>query len=333
MKRVAAAIGIAVAVVLLVVLWAAAALSPPPKATGKALVRIWQAASAQQVARVLKRKGIIRNQRLFALVSRARGLDRKFKSGWHLLPRDLSALKVMEGLAQDKFRAPAIEVTVPEGLTIKEQAQVFEKAGLCPAAKFVERAGKPSTFAGAVKFPLPPDSLEGYLFPDTYLFDRGTSPEKMMETMLRTFESKGHRPLAEAIAAAPLGLHGSVILASLVEAEAKAPGERPTIAGVYVNRLRMGMRLECDATVQYALGARKPRLLYSDLRVASPYNTYLHPGLPPGPICNPGRASIEAALRPAAVPYLYYVARGDGTHVFSRTFGEHQRAIRAVRGQ
>ena len=124
-----------------------------------------------------------------------------------------------------------------------------------------------------------------------------------------------------------------IILASLVEAAAKQEDERPIIAGVLLNRLARGQRLECDATVQYALGAdRKSRLMYEDLEIESDYNTYLHEGLPPGPICNPGEASIRAALEPADVAYLYYVARPDGSHVFSRTFAEHRAAIARIRG-
>lgn len=333
MKRLAIALAVVLVLVLAVLLWGAVELSPPPKGQGKALVHIPNAATARQVAAALKQKGVIRNEAVFAALSRARGLDRNFKSGWHLVPRRVTALRVMEGLAKDSFRAPAIEVTIPEGLTINEQAQILEKKGLCAAAAFVELARTPARFQGLVQFPLPAGSMEGYLFPDTYLFERGTAPEKMVEAMLRTFERKVYLPLQEALAQAPLGLHQCVILASLVEAEAKVAWERPIIAGVYLNRLRMGKRLECDATVQYALGKHKTRLLYSDLRIDSPYNTYLHAGLPPGPVCSPGRASIEAAIKPAAVPYLYYVARGDGSHVFSTTLGEHLRAIRAVRGQ
>jgi UPF0755 protein len=129
-------------------------------------------------------------------------------------------------------------------------------------------------------------------------------------------------------------LSDTLVLASMVEEEAKHDEERSIIAGVYVNRLRRGQLLECDATVQYALGAdRKPRLTYDDLEVESDYNTYLHPGLPPGPICSPGEASIRAAVEPADVPYLYYVARPDGSHVFSRTLNEHEAAKARVRRQ
>jgi len=316
-----------------VCLWVGAELRPPPRPPGKMLFRIPSDASAAQVALRLQERGLIRNHRLFLIAARVRGVDRKFRAGWYLIPGGLSALRLMDGLASGRLKAPAISVTLPEGLTNKEQARLFESAGLCSQEEFLKAAADSQAFKDVVRFPLPKGSLEGYLFPDTYLFERGTPPAKIVETMLRTFEKKAYLPLQEAFAKAPLRFEESVILASLVEAEARVPHERPIIAGVYLNRLRMGKRLECDATVQYALGERKKRLLYSDLEVQSPYNTYLHPGLPPGPICNPGLASLQAAVKPADVPYLYYVARGDGSHIFSRTFSEHQRAIREIRGR
>ncbi len=182
--------------------------------------------------------------------------------------------------------------------------------------------------------PLPSTGLEGYLFPDTYRVRHGAPGGEIAGQMLRRFDEVVWRGLFhEHGTYQGRSVNDIIILASLVEAEAKRDSERAVIAGVLMNRLRLGQRLECDATIQYALGKdRKQKLLYKDLEIESEYNTYKHAGLPPGPICNPGKASIEAAMNPAAVPYLYYVARPDGSHCFSRTLAEHDGGEAAAEG-
>jgi UPF0755 protein len=190
-------------------------------------------------------------------------------------------------------------------------------------------------------------NLEGYLFPDTYLIARGTDSDAIIRKMLDAFRQKvvvPYRPRIESVAQAKfgigedsfaLGLHRILTIASMVEREAKIDKDRPLIAAVLWNRLKNNMKLEIDATVNYSPGQskeNKPRIYYKDLQNGSAYNTYRTLGLPPGPICNPGTASIEAVLQPANVDYLYYVARKDGSHVFSRTYQEHQAATKAIRG-
>jgi len=201
------------------------------------------------------------------------------------------------------------------------------------AAGFLAAARRPDSFETAA--PIPGDTLEGYLFPDTYRIESSQSERGIIAQMLRRFDRVVWQDLFDGRPAYQgRTISDIIVLASLVEAEAKRDDERPTIAGVFVNRLARGQRLECDATVQYALGEnRKPRLMHEDLLIESDYNTYLHPGLPPGPICSPGEASIRAAMSPADVPYLYYVAGPDGSHVFSRTFADHQAAIARLRRQ
>jgi UPF0755 protein len=174
-------------------------------------------------------------------------------------------------------------------------------------------------------------TLEGYLFPDTYSFPDGTTGRAAVETMVRRFEQIWQPQWNDRLRALAMTRHSVITLASIVETEAMFAPERPVIAAVYLNRLRAGMRLQADPTVQYALGKHVGRLMYKDLLIESPYNTYKYKGLPPGPIASAGRASIVAALNPAAVPYRYFVAHLDGHHEFHVDFASHSRAVAAVR--
>jgi UPF0755 protein len=174
-------------------------------------------------------------------------------------------------------------------------------------------------------------TLEGYLFPDTYTFAKGTSARAAVRTMLDRFDAVWRDEWTPRLAVLDITRHEAVTMASLVEKEARVADERPTIAAVYWNRVKVGMRLQADPTVQYALPEHVDRLLFVHLDIESPYNTYRHDGLPPGPIASPGAASLAAALHPADVPFLFFVAHPDGHHEFRRTFQEHQQAITMVR--
>jgi UPF0755 protein len=177
----------------------------------------------------------------------------------------------------------------------------------------------------------PGPTLEGYLFPDTYAFPDGTSPRNAVLEMVKRFEREWKPEWNSRLDSLSLTRHEAVTLASIVEREAKVASERPIIAAVYLNRLRNGMLLQADPTVQYARGKHTPRLLHKDLEVDSPYNTYKYAGLPPGPIASPGAASLTASLYPADVPFLYFVAAPDGHHEFRRTLAEHEIAVRQFR--
>jgi len=222
-------------------------------------------------------------------------------------------------------------VTVPEGFTIAEVAEVLVGEDLVDRARFLALARE-----GAAAFEydflhgLPTMSLEGYLYPDTYRLPRHLPEQKVIRVFLDRF-AQVVLPRVRARAEPGFTLHEILTIASLVEREAKVPTEQPLIAGVIYNRLRRGWRLEVDATVLYALGRHKTTISYVDLKVDSPYNTYLHEGLPPGPIANPGLPAIEATLTPAATNYLYYVARPNGTHEFSKTLAAHLAAVRRYR--
>jgi UPF0755 protein len=217
-----------------------------------------------------------------------------------------------------------MRIVVPEGLTAEEAAAAVAPQARFSAAEYLTLA-RDSALADSLGLPGP--ALEGYLFPETYFVDPDISARDFVKLQTQTFREVFDEDVAGAPGARGLSPREIVTLASIVEAEARRPDERPVIASVYRNRLRRGMLLEADPTVQYALGGHRDRLLFKDLEVDSPYNTYRNPGLPPGPICSPGRASLEAAVRPDSTPYLYFFWIGDslGTHTFSETYGEHLR--------
>jgi UPF0755 protein len=299
-----------------------------PAGKGQAqTVRIAKGASLRYVAHKLKERGLIRSETAFRLIARRSWT--KVRQGEYRFQPPINPLRILDKLV--KGQVEAYWVTVPEGFTLQQIASLLAERQLATKNDFLTAASAASQLD--TEFPKPTGSLEGYLFPDTYRLDaRQDMSAALIVAMVRRFDEVVWKGLLKGKAPQTgLTLHELVTLASLVEGEAKKDEERPIIAGVLLNRLRMGKKLECDATVQYALGDHKSRLLYADLQYPSPYNTYLHEGLPPGPINNPGLASIEAALKPADTPYLYYVAKPDGSHIFSRTPEEHQAAIARVR--
>lgn len=253
------------------------------------------------------------------------GRSRALQAGEYRFDRPLSAVAVIDRLARGDVYTR--NLTLPEGLTIQEMARVYETRGFGPAASF--RAAAAESALVRDLDPGAPD-LEGYLFPDTYALPRGAPARALVSLMVARFRATyaGLRPRAEAQG---LTTREVVTLASLVEKETGQAEERPLVAAVYRNRLTIGMGLQADPTVVYALqqaGRYDGNIRRQDLAVDSPYNTYRHPGLPPGPIAAPGRASLEAALVPASVSYLYFVSRNDGSHAFATTLAEHNRNVR-----
>lgn len=288
--------------------------------------------SLHGVGDVLARNHIVRNGLVFALYARLHGAGRELRSGRHQLSGDMTFDQILEALRRADTLPAGVAVTLPEGFTLAQVAARLQNKGIVEADAFLAaaRGDNPEVNAG-IDFALPSGTLEGYLYPDTYRFKPHTSAAEAAHTMLVNFGDRFARPYRSEAAGCGRSLHDLVTLASLIEREAKAPQDRPRIAGVIANRLQRKMRLEIDATVLYALGHHKQRVLYRDLDVKSPYNTYRHYGLPPGPIANPGLQSLLAALRPEHHAYLYYVARPDGTHLFSRTRAEHEAAKRQAR--
>jgi UPF0755 protein len=292
-------------------------------------VIIPKGASIEEIGKILHEKDLVGNPRLFVLAARVLGYDRGLKAGRFSIPIGSSIYRILSQIARGM--ASQDMVTVHEGLRADQIAPLLHDRAKIDPIGFLSLVGD-SAFARALG--VPADQLEGYLYPDTYPFYPLLTPEEvcrmMVERALRVFGEEMTLPGARR----GLSLHQLVTLASIVEAEAQIPSERPRIAAVFYNRLRRGMMLQSDPTVSYALGVWRGRVYYRDLTVKSPYNTYRNKGLPPGPICNPGRGALTAVLYPMAdSTELYFVARGDGTHIFSRTWENHLRAIAHVRTQ
>ncbi len=278
-----------------------------------------------QIRRQLIDAGVVRDRVAFDLAMWRGQYARHLQAGEYRFTRPMTAVEVLDKIARgDVYVRP---LTFPEGLTIVEMSRIFEAHGFGRAADFVAAAGD-----AALIRDLDPQAtdLEGYLFPDTYALPRTVTAAVLAQAMTARF-----RRVFEALGAdggtRELSVRQLVTLASLVEKETGRPEERPLVAAVYRNRVRLGMGLQCDPTVIYALeraGRYDGNLRREDLAFESPYNTYKYAGLPPGPIAAPGRASLDAAARPADVDYLYFVSRNDGSHVFARTLAEHNQNVR-----
>ncbi|MEZ4457837.1 MAG: endolytic transglycosylase MltG [Gemmatimonadales bacterium] len=274
--------------------------------------------------------GLVTNRSWFTALARAGRYDRRLKAGYYEINRGASPVFVLKLLAAGSEKT--VRFTVPEGFTIIDIASAAEaRLGLSKDSVIAVA----NDTALAREFGVPADNLEGYLLPETYFVSRLVTARGLVRQMAEEFR-QAWQPDWDA-RAAELGLdrRGLVTLASIVEGEARYDEDRTLVAAVYLNRIRLRMPLQADPTVQYAIqmatGARKPRLFERDYGFPSPYNTYLHPGLPPNPVGAPSVKSIEAVLAPAPVPYLYFVAGLDGRHVFTRSYGEHLRAVARIR--
>jgi UPF0755 protein len=318
---------LALALLVTAAVWA---VSVPVGPGSPQLVTVARGESVVDVAHKLGKERLVRVPSALVVTAYVTGKWRRIQMGRHELAPNMNVLEILDALCRGD-RRPWRWLTIPEGYTLGQVAHKVEEDGLGSAARFLEDAAQPERLPAG--FAPAGANLEGYLFPDTYRVDANQDESDIIAQMIRRFDQVVWAGLFERQPSyGGRSLHDIITLASLVEAEAKRDGERPTIAGVLMNRLRQGRPLECDATVQYALGdGRKPRLSHEDLKIESEYNTYLHVGLPPGPICSPGEASIRAAMTPADVPYLYYVARADGSHIFSRSFEQHEAAIARIR--
>jgi peptidoglycan lytic transglycosylase G len=290
-------------------------------------VLIPHGASVETIAGILKADGLLQSPSLFILAARVLGYDRNLKAGRYSIPVGASIYRILHQLSSGMGKQDM--VTIPEGLRSDEIARIlFAQAKIDPV-RFLALA-RDSSFAASLG--VPADRLEGYLYPDTYPFYPLLTPEEVARVMVGRALRVLQEEMALSGARSEFSPHELMTLASIVEAEAAMPSERPRIAAVFLNRLKKGMMLQSDPTVLYALGIWRGRTYYSDLNVKSPYNTYRNRGLPPGPICSPGRAAIHAVLFPVQDSTEYYfVARGDGTHIFSRTWEDHLRAIAHVR--
>jgi UPF0755 protein len=285
------------------------------------LVSIPRGAGLEGIAAILAREGVVDHPALFALAARLLGKAGSLQAGEYALSPAMSYRSLVQTLHQGRVVLHA--VLIPEGFTQEQIIQRLARAGLLKAENARALASDPEFVQ---RLGLSGDSLEGYLFPDTYSFARGLGARAVLSRLVRRFQ-EAWKPLAPRAEARGMSRLETVTLASIIEAEAMLDQERPLISAVYHNRLAKGMPLQADPTVIYGLDDFDGNLRRSDLREDSPYNTYTRPGLPPGPICSPGAASLAAAVAPAQVDYLYFVAKGGGAHHFSSNYRQHVNAV------
>jgi len=294
-------------------------------AADEQFVEIPQGAGMYAIGRDLVDAGVVRDMATFRSAVTLSGRGRHLQAGEYRFDRAMSAREVVEKIARGEVYLRPL--TFPEGLSIKQMAELYESKGFGPASAFKSAAAN-RELVGSVDRGA--RDLEGYLFPDTYNLSRRMTADQLVEKMVAGFDHALTPELRQQGDARGLSVRQLVTLASIVEKETGRPEERPVVAAVYANRLRIGMGLQCDPTVIYALdrvGRYNGNLTRADLLFDSPYNTYRYAGLPPGPIASPGRASLEAAAHPADVPYRYFVSRNDGSHVFATTLEEHNRNV------
>lgn len=296
-----------------------------PVAPGDASTQVFEirrGTGVSEIGRALKSAGLLAHPRAFALLARLRGADRQIQAGEYELSSSMTPAEILARMQSGRVKT--YTVVLPEGICAREVAERLEAAGLIDASEFLALAFDPA-FAHSLGIEAP--SLEGYLYPETYHLARNLPVEAVVRVLFEQFTETWSElePLAKATG---LSRHQVVTLASIVEKETAAPDERPVIAGVFLNRLSRKMRLETDPTVIYGIEGFDGNLRKIHLEDPSNlYNTYLIAGLPPGPIASPGRAALEAVVKPAKTDYLFFVSRNDGTHVFSRTHREHLDAV------
>ena len=321
---------LAVGVVLIIVFIFVYLLFWAPNTTSLASenpVTIPRGASFKSVLDSLESSGVVRTRWTLQLAGRILGKTRTLKVGRYLFPSGLSNAEILKDLEEGTSRI-LVPVLVPEGWRMERIALRYAQVLGLDLERFINLCDNPSFLT---ELGVGASSLEGYLMPDTYRFLWQTEEREVIERMVREFKNFYVDSLSKRQAEVKMTLNEVLTLASIVEAETQLDHERPIIAGVYLNRLKKRMRLEADPTIQYALPDGPRRLLYPDLRLDSPYNTYRIYGLPPGPINSPGRQSILAVLYPEKHSYLYFVANGTGGHTFSRSYAEHRRAVQSFR--
>lgn len=302
-------------------------------------VEIPMGSSAIRIASILKENGIIKHERLFYYYVRFKNHD-GFQAGEYYLSPSMELEEIIEQLKEGRIYQQVERFTIPEGFTVEQTAERLAEQGLVDKDRFIELVdnGQFDQFSFLNEIPENENRrhrLEGLLFPETYEIYKGASEEEIIQVMLQQFEKEWnaiieemdaeHEGWREELAERGLTLYDLVTLASIIEREAVLDEERAIISGVFHNRLRDGWLLESCATVQFVLGKQRDRILFEDLKVEDPYNTYLNAGLPPGPIANPGRAALRAAVLPEVHDYFFFVTKKDGTgaHYFSRTYEEH----------
>lgn len=315
------------AVILLFSTWFSLEFYLPPKnPTKRVFFDIYKGKKAESIAQNLKESGIIRKKWPFLLGYKLFFYHKSLKAGEYEFLLPASSKDVLRTIIEGKVYLHPL--TIPEGLTTEEIAQHLESLHFVNEQEFLEASLEIAEISAWDK---KASTLEGYLYPETYRFPKATPAKKIVEAMVSQFKKSFSAEMQARARELGMSIREVVILASLIEKETSIPEEKGLVSAVFHNRLKKGMKLDCDPTIIYALkkdGQFSGRLRSKDLKLDSPYNTYLYPGLPPGPICNPGQESIQAALYPAEEGYLYFVSKNDGSHHFSRTLKEHLRAVK-----
>ncbi len=325
-------IGIVLLLIILLIWWQSFKfLTPKDPRASSIILDIPCGSSFKSVTKLLAGQGLLKDPMGFYWIGRLRGWDKKIKCGEYELTAAKSGASIIQKLISGDVVTHLI--TIPEGFNARDIAARLEEEDITEPEAFIEEAGK--RFRLFVPFEVPVEknenNPEGFLFPDTYRFVKNMAPGNVANTMLGRFAvewSEDFNTKAKELGLTPYEV---VILASLIEKETSVSGERRLISSVYHNRLKRGMRLQCDPTVIYGIMQEREfdgNLTKADLLTPSQYNTYLNSGLPPTPIANPGKASIDAALNPAKTKYLYFVSKNDGTHQFSETLVQHNQAVR-----
>ncbi|MEJ2629216.1 MAG: endolytic transglycosylase MltG, partial [bacterium] len=284
-------------------------------------VTIERGMTPYEIASLLKDKRILNNRQIFVLAAQLLGVSRNLQAGNYSFRGRISNYSVLKKLYEGEVTTKM--VTIPEGLTAPRIANILKTAVNIDSSRFMSLVHNPK-FCDSLG--IKAHSLEGYLYPNTYKLYEGITAEKVITYLIYHFKNEFNDSLLQRAEQMKMSVHEVVTLASIVQGEVMVEEEEPIIAALYLNRLKRGMRLQADPTIQYIIKDGPRRLLERDLKIESPYNTYLHRGLPPGPVNNPGISSIRAVLYPAEVDYLFMVANGDGTHTFSETLLEHNRA-------
>src|SRR5215207_9113477 len=294
--------------------------------SGEARVLVPRGATLRVAAESLAKAGVVQNATAFRLYGMLRGSDRSIRAGTYVFKRGGSWGDVLDDMRGGKGLEHSI--TIPEGWSLFQIVPQLARVLEVPIDS-VKAAVRDTALLHALN--IPTETLEGYLFPDTYVFPDGTTPRAAVRLMVDRFRQVWQPEWDQVLQQRAMNRNDVMALAAIVEKEARLPEERPVIAAVYMNRLKSGMLLQADPTVQYAIGHHVSRVLYKHLEIDSPYNTYKYKGLPPGPIASPGKPAIVAALNPADVPYRFFVAYPDGHHEFTNDFTAHSAAVKRAR--
>ena len=293
-----------------------------PGTAAEMTITVPQGANSGNIADLLAQQGLIKNGIVFRIYANYSGLDNRLQAGEYSFNTGLSTPEIVARLA--KGETSSFSFTIPEGYNINQIADRLAAKTFIDRNRFMDLAAHGKfNYDFLLGLPEGPNRLEGYLFPDTYKISQGTTEEDIINMMLARFNQEITPQFKSQAAKQGLTVTQAVILASIIEREAKQDDERPKVAAVFLNRLHKGWKLESCATIQYILGKPKARLFEKDLHLKSPYNTYIHTGLPLGPIASPGKPSLLAAVNPANVDYMFFVVFEDGKHIFSRTLKEH----------